>query len=135
MRYRDDPSTSPMSHTFDVMEQWMSRWFMSQQEFRMLPEDRLLCTGKVYLYLIDAMERWPAAFMSTEAPPEDMIQEISKVCFVPNPDLEVAVMIPREPMILDRTDLKEDSEGWWLKYVFILFALVLASVVTLFLRR
>jgi hypothetical protein len=113
LRHQQDPSQSPMAHTYHAVQESMEKWFRSVRDFGSLPPDRLLSTGKLYLHLTDAMERWPAAFLSARRPPATLRRDLRAVLFIPNPELDVSVMVPREPDLAPPTQATTSTWGWW----------------------
>lgn len=117
LRHRVDPSLSPMTHTYHATQEAMEKWFRSVRDFGPLPADRLLSTGKLYLYLTDAMNQWPDAFLSTRRPPPALRRELAAVSFIPNPELEVSAMVPHEPDLSPAARDSASSRWWWIAFL------------------
>lgn len=126
VRHRQDPSQSPITHTHHAAEEFIEKWLRSARDFGALPAERVVSTGKLYLYLMDAMDRWPDAFLSEGTPPADLRGELTAISFVPNPVLEVSRMVPREPELPCAMPATTLNRGW--RWIGLLVAGVLAAV-------
>jgi hypothetical protein len=75
-----------MHETRDAMVQWFEKILQ--------PHERAAVTGLILLLATDAPEKWPAAFLADDVPPE-FREAIRENDVRAGPDLQVSSMVPR----------------------------------------
>jgi len=90
-RHGLDPGASPAKAAIETAQEMIDEWFS-----RILPEvdpARRCAQGRACLLLVDAGDRWPAAFLSQE-PPADFLVRMKEVSIRLTPEMDVTPMNP-----------------------------------------
>jgi hypothetical protein len=111
-RHIEEPGKSPTALALEEAHSAQEKWFE-----RIYPRsERILVLGHVALYITDAMEKWPIAFLADEIPP-DFKHEMLESEVRAGPDLQVSSMVPRpidiSPIVegIFREDVEKIEKG------------------------
>jgi hypothetical protein len=107
-RHRQDPTQSPVRLAMEEAYAEIERWFQRVMQNDEIPPARLATMGRVSMYILEATQRWPAAFLADDPPPE-FVQAMHRISIRSGPDLRVSTMVPREPDITPESEPEHAS--------------------------
>jgi hypothetical protein len=95
-RHAAEPGTPPVTITMQIAMDELDAWLAQAVplDFQVSP-GRRAAAARVALLLCDAAERWPAALLAEEVPPE-MASQARGAAVRAGPDLAISRMIARE---------------------------------------
>lgn len=97
-RHQSDPAQDPtrlaMEEAYAEIDEWFQGIFGEDE----VP-GRLSNLGRVSLYILDAPQQWPQAFLSPRELPPDFVNAMRQISVQSGPDLRVSTMVPTEPDI------------------------------------
>jgi len=85
----DNPELSPKTLAMQEIRASTERWF----EKILSSRDRVAVAGLTALLAVDALDKWPSAFLA-ETIPADLQHDLAKCNVRPVPDLKVSSMVP-----------------------------------------
>jgi hypothetical protein len=94
-----DRSQSCLATTFSVLEAEMARWFRQIPALDAIPDQALLVTGRLFWRLGHPDHRWSNQFLSRETRSGELSSRLATLDSLWPPDLNISVMIPREPPV------------------------------------
>ena len=95
LKHAADTSQSPTQLVIADAEQALTAWFQCLLGLTDSPTVRVNSVGRVCLYLTDAMQRWPQAFLSEGEWPAEFEAEMRCVSVASGPDFRITSMTPR----------------------------------------
>jgi hypothetical protein len=104
-----DPAQAPTKLALDEAYAVIDRWFQSLLPDE--PEARAPVVGRVAMFILNAPEKWPSAFLADDADvPAEFKHALREITVEAGPDLRFSSMVPRP---LDITPESEPSEDAW----------------------
>lgn len=125
-----DGSESPLSTTFSVLEAEMARWFRQIPALDAIPDQALLITGRLFWHLGHPDHRWSNQFLSRETLSNDLYHHLATLDSLWPPELNVSVMIPREPPVAQVEVTGMAPEASW-NHLLVVLATFLVAAATL----
>ena len=135
-RHAANPALDPTTLAAEETERMMDEWFATVLDAKSLPHDRIAIEGRVALLLCDGPNKWPYAFLDSQASPEEFTQAMRASSIEAGPDMSVSSMVPREidlGMITEAAgETLERMEKWPLLRLALLWALFVAALAGIF---
>jgi len=100
-RHEANPSLDPTTLAAEETEAIMDQWFAEMLDVRGQPHDRIAIDGRVAMFLADAPQKWPDAFLDEKNAPLELVHEMRARAIAAGPDMAVSSMVPR-PIDLGR---------------------------------
>ena len=94
-RHEADPSLDPTTLASEEVEAMMDHWFAEMLDVRGQPHDRIAIDGRVAMFLADASQKWPDAFLDEKNAPPELVREMRARAIDAGPDMTVSSMVPR----------------------------------------
>lgn len=136
-RHAQQPALEPTLLAAEEMRAMMDEWFGVVLGDPTLPEDRVATAGRVALLLCDGSQRWPYAFLDTQAPaPSELTEAMRERAMQAGPDLQVSSMVPRPIDLGTITEAAGETleriERWPLLRALVLWGLFVGALGVIF---
>jgi len=135
-RHALNPALDPTTLAAEETERMMDAWFATVLDAKDLPHERIATEGRVAMLLCDGPNKWPYAFLDSQASPAEFVQAMRASSIEAGPDMAVSSMVPREidlGLITEAAgETLERMEKWPLLRLALLWALFLGALAGIF---
>lgn len=135
-RHAENPSLDPTTLVAEETEHLMDEWFGEMLGAKDMPHDRIAIAGRVALLLSEGAEKWPYAFLDSQAAPPEFTAAMQASSMQAGPDMAVSSMVPRDidlgPITEAAGETLERIEKWPLLRTLVLWAVFLAALLGIF---
>lgn len=125
--YLVDDTKSRLATTYAVLEGEMARWFRAMPGLNSIPDTAVLVTGRLFWRLGNDGGRWSNYFLSREKLPGELSAQLASLDSLWPPELNVSVMIPREPPSAREVPAEVNADAPWSRLLVVLATFILAA--------
>ncbi|CAM2860996.1 hypothetical protein RAHE111665_04560 [Rariglobus hedericola] len=135
-RHAENPAIEPTTLAAEETERLMDEWFAEVLEAKDLPHDRIATQGRVALLLCDGPQKWPYAFLNSQANSDEFLKAMRDSSIEAGPDMALSSMVPREidlGLITEAAgETLERMEKWPLLRLMLLWVLFVGALFGIF---
>ncbi|MCW5558492.1 MAG: hypothetical protein KIT22_11760 [Verrucomicrobiae bacterium] len=127
--YLMDDSRTPLATTYSAMEEEMAQWFRAMPRLNEVSDQALLVTGRLFWHLGNEGGRWSDHFLRREKLPAEISSQLAALDSLCPPELNVSVMIPREPPVAREDQVDKVHPPLWNRILVALTMLILTAAI------